>query len=894
MIALYRLDVLCVQEHWIKTNCEDFVIGGMRVVSHFSRERGAGGGVFVMLRTDISSTPVEYINELALEAHFEISAIRLNLYNMVVVCLYRPPGGDLQVFHGRMDLLLSRLQTGSNTKILIGGDFNVHFNANNVVAQRVVDSFRVHGFNGLVEFCTRRNNTIDNVFTNTDILSVETFPVAFRSDHTGVAVRLPVSVAEDGRREPSFVRPITGAGMVLFSRGLAAVDWRSMMESSVDVNENFDCFLKIVMNNYCSSFPEKMVRGRGGSLHLRWFNEALHAMRETLQIIRLAALESNDVELTSIYKQYQLSYRTALRNAKMQATNRYIENSSNKCGAAWRIVNTYRVQRASAVSGPMSPNSINLTLIDSIRELTESVSGSPAAAVGMMPDRVYPGFRFTAVTASEIRKVIQKLNSTKCRDIYGLSAYLIKYCGDSLIEPLEILINSSLPSGVFPEMLKAAVVVPIAKKNDKEFRPISILPIFSKIFEKIIFEQILDYFENNKILAGVQYGFRVGMGTLDAVVRLLREVLIALEQGEFAILSSYDLSKAFDCLDRSILLSKLRYYGFDDLSYKLVSSYFEGRTQIVRLGRECSDPLTQSYGAAQGSILGPLFFIILMNDLPQFLSGNLAVFYADDSSSVCRSRFLDDAMGEAAEIYKKIETWFRCNGFSLNKRKSTQLLITLRNHNRVMDVSSVNILGVHIDSELTWSTHGDYLAARVGRNVFLLRRLSFSVDTNILRMVYFAVCHSLMAYCLLIWGHSAAANRIFALQRRAVRVVAGAGYRDDCRPIFVSLRIMTLPCLYIYQCLKFVKKNRALFMNRASLHDYGTRNANHLHIDRVRLNKNRCALNYWGPKLFNALDEDVRNKSVSGFNRYIRLLLTEHAFYSLDEYFEHFISASRS
>ena len=199
---------------------------------------------------------------------------------------------------------------------------------------------------------------------------------------------------------------------------------------------------------------------------------------------------------------------------------------------------------------------------------------------------------------------------------------------------------------------------------------------------------------------------------------------------------------------------------------------------------------------------------------------------------------------------------------------------------------SARVLDIHIDSKLSWNLHGEALATRLCRAVFLLRRVSCTVDCDALRMTYFAVFHSLISYCVMIWGHSAMCGRIFALQRRAVRIVAGIGFREDCKHAFVSLGILTLPSLYIYRCLQYIKKNITQYNTNNSIHDHNTRGKDDLRAEKQRINKGRCSTNYWAVRFHNCLPENVRQMPGGIFEKRVKKFLLDNAFYCFNDYIQ--------
>ena len=330
-------------------------------------------------------------------------------------------------------------------------------------------------------------------------------------------------------------------------------------------------------------------------------------MRETLNLLRCMSLDCNDVLIKNAHKRYKIVYKNKLKHAKIESTSRYIDEASNRTRAAWNIINMYRNDERHKQGQMSTLNELNAFFIDSVEKLVNSIPRSAITPCELLPFKAFPGFCFRTVTTNDIRQVIRGMRSSRSRDIYGLTTIPIKSSAEALLEPLKHVINSSIHTGIFPDALKAAAIIPIPKKGKDECRPISILPIISKIFERVLFLQMLEYFEENQILSDAQCGFRVGKGTQDAIALVLKELMNAIEEGEYAILSAYDLSKAFDCLNRQILLDKLQYYGFDRHSCDLIKSYFRNRTQVVRVDMEVSDPLPIEYGAAQGAILAPHF-----------------------------------------------------------------------------------------------------------------------------------------------------------------------------------------------------------------------------------------------------------------------------------------------
>ena len=369
----------------------------------------------------------------------------------------------------------------------------------------------------------------------------------------------------------------------------------------------------------------------------------------------------------------------------------------------------------------------------------------------------------------------------------GISTSLLKSIINEIKDPITVIINQCLHSGIFPDMLKVAKITPIHKKNDAQildnYRPISLLPLISKIFEKIIHSQIYSYFVNNNLLFDSQYGFRELHSTQQAGLELAARCYSKLESRETPFCIFIDLSKAFDLVDHSILLQKLSYYGFDDVSLKLCESYLSGRKQYVQYGAAVSDTVTLDKGIPQGSVLGPLFFSIFINDLPNAAPLFSKIIYADDTSLVGSLETFDLEKTNNIEVishnitneFSKIMNWIRVNKLKINIGKTKYMCFTTRqrtleypqirvNNIYIERVKSFNFLGI-INIYLTWSAHIDHVSLKLSRLIGVLNRLKNFLPYAILKIIFDSLFMSHVHYGLLIWGYCGK-DKVLKLQNR--------------------------------------------------------------------------------------------------------------------------------
>jgi hypothetical protein len=412
-------------------------------------------------------------------------------------------------------------------------------------------------------------------------------------------------------------------------------------------------------------------------------------------------------------------------------------------------------------------------------------------------------------------------------------------------------------------------------------RPISIIPALGKVMESAMKHQLVTYFETNNLFLKNQHGFRRGHSTTSALVSLVTEALEALEGGESLELTLCDLSKAFDCVSHQLLLAKLEHYGVSNSALKTMASYLQNRRQVVEIEGARSEEVVLAHGVPQGSILGPLLFLVLVNDLD--LDGRTLLF-ADDTTLLTRGRDLDLLHEESAALFNLAKDWFAANKLQLNEEKTQSLLCTLKRQENA--ASSLKLLGFWLDAKITWSDHISHVCHRLSRVLFLLRRLRTLVPKDFLISAYFALFHSHIKYGIILWGHAADTKNVLLLQKKAVRLMSFAGTLDHCRPLFTNMGILTVHGQYVIDLAVFVKSNQQDFATRSATHDHNTRYAMNLDVPRCRLTKTLKSFPTQAIKVFNALPNRLKELPDRKFKKLLHERLIQSPLYNLNEFFE--------
>jgi len=362
------------------------------------------------------------------------------------------------------------------------------------------------------------------------------------------------------------------------------------------------------------------------------------------------------------------------------------------------------------------------------------------------------------------------------------------------------------------------------------------LTSFSKVLEKALYDRLIEYLNNNNTLNGQQFGFRKRLATEDAIFKLTHAILNALNSKTMVGCIFFDLAKAFDSVNHSLLIKKLPHYGITDKSKLLIESYLANRFQIVQLDSSISNSKTTSmwtkvkYGVPQESVLGPLFFLLYLNDLPNAMLHNATpILFADDTSILITGENVLKFQDDLNATFGQISKWLQVNSLSLNISKTYFIQFSSKSlnypdinitygNNYISKVNDKKFWGLIINNALSWKTHIDKILPKLCSACFAMRSVKPFVSQQTLKVIYYSLFHSIMSYGIIFWGHSSLSIRVFRLQKRIIRVMTGSRCRDSCRKLFTSLKILPFPSLYIFFLLWFVIKNRELFTTNNEIH----------------------------------------------------------------------------
>lgn len=364
----------------------------------------------------------------------------------------------------------------------------------------------------------------------------------------------------------------------------------------------------------------------------------------------------------------------------------------------------------------------------------------------------------------------------------------------------------------------------------ENYRPISVLSVFSKVFEKVILTEVWKYLKKFNIIHDNQHGFRENHSTETATFNFVQYIHDQLDAGKNVTGLFFDLSRAFDTVDPSFVGSKLCALGIRGNINDLIVSFLETRSFYVVTNGATSESRPVNLGVAQGSSLGPLIFLLYINDLHRYISSGVTINFADDTSILLSSCDGDDLQGRVAAAVDEMREWCCRNKLILNVTK-TKVLHFTKNNFRYVEPAETKFLGVFVDGCLSWSGHVNYVVNRLNSAYYAILKLKNSMEPSDLLTVYYALAYPHISYNVVLWGHSLRASaRVLTAQERLLRLIFGLKPRDSCRPIYNRYRILTFSSVFIYKCAMFVYDNSKTFVKNGSFHDYSTRGRDNLSV----------------------------------------------------------------
>jgi hypothetical protein len=694
------VDVISLQEVSTIHNASTLMIPGYHPLIFKSRLSAKGGGIGFYVREnlkfkvnyDLSPFYERILETLTIELFYDKAKYFLS-------SVYRPPGNhptlnDKELFNSFMTSFEIHLNSLKNYNSFILTDSNINLLTidKSKNSQDFLDMMLSNGFLNLITKATRFSNNsfslIDQIFTNMQIPPAHSGIILNDlSDHLLTFTCLNQKKANNSLPGFKEYRVFSDNSIARFKNDLSNIDWMNILKHN-DANEDFENFMDTWSFLFNLHFPLKQVK----------FNKNYHKKNDfmttgllTSRLHKLSLykiyIQSQSSDDENNYKEYRNLYNKTVRAAKKLYFDKKLESNKSDPKKVWGTLNE-ALNRPNAKSNLINEILVNgetfrdsKSIANKFNTFFSEIASKVAADIpytSCKPEDYLNdtdlNFELGAVTPDEILEIAKLIQGKNSYDIDGVNSKLLKKVIHEVAIPLAHIFTLSFKTGSFPERLKVARTCPIYKSGDKDcmnqYRPISCLPVISKLIEKIVFRKLYGYLSTNKFLYDNQFGFQPGKSTLHPHLKIIDYISKALNNNEIAVAVFIDLKKAFDVINHEILLMKLSKYGVRNNNLSWFASYLRNRKQFVMVNGSLSDFWSVfNISVAQGSILGPLLFLIFINDI--FRANSLINFlFADDTTGLAKGSDIFSIGTFVNNELQKLGMWLRANKLAINTDKT--------------------------------------------------------------------------------------------------------------------------------------------------------------------------------------------------------------------------------
>ena len=796
-------EILCVQELWKPKG--SYRLEGYQTPIFLTRKNKNGGGVGIWVKEGLLFTTHESIFK---EGEFEsqLITVMLKRQKIGVVNFYKPPNSSNQSFLDNLTRTVELAREKSDRNICVTGDANID------LCDAKSDYLTTHltslGLKQVVQTPTRpeSDTLIDHVYVDLESTTCAMVEENGISDHSTVLFNIEKAVCiEAPKSTQSFA--YSRDRIMQCKKDLNSYDWFSEL-CALDLDnaaERFSNILQSIVEEHCRKNNSRNPRKQKLDKKLRNLKSRVN------KALSIWKQDKTSQTKKDKYIRLRRDFRTEIKRLQWAEINKMLAETNPK--KLWCNIRKVTNNEKRNVDSKIN---IECTRGNSVEEeFNDFFTNVATRTQAQIP--FVDADPLASVKDSHTTLTLRKLNRNELLEIFkglkpktsygfdNLSSKVIKLLRFEILTPMKILSDKMIEESKFPSIWKRAKVIPLYKKGDKtdvnNYRPISLLPSLSKIAEKIIASQMYEYFESNDLFPKKQFGFRRGRSTIHAVAALIYEMeRLKARNKRFAVVLM-DLSKAFDLIDHDLLYLKLQKYGLSSSSIDILKSYLTGRSQFVLANGSASStqPLPK-VGCPQGSILGPLLYLIYTIDIEN-VTNNYTVCYADDTACIMELPKQKEGQ-KVAELLQCYESHFHANKLKINIGKTEilsnkNLEFQMRGNLKFKCTprTTAKYLGVHMNGALEWSEHLMALKAKVRTGMHGLANIKRIKEVKVKKMVFDALINSHLNYGIQFWfpgGKRGDIKSLEKLHKAGVRMVAGARSKIHTEPVYKSMEILKL------------------------------------------------------------------------------------------------------
>jgi len=899
-----NVDILILTETWIGEAEVDFYRLPNYKMYHFCRSYNRSGGIMVYIKN-----VYDFLNLNTSMTTSECVLIYSSKFDLAIYATYRSHAFSINDFNHELDAVLQSL---NHSNLVLIGDLNIDILTETHSTADYINLLHEHGFMSMFSIVSRlRSNTcIDHIWhkdvkSNCRDFSTARF-ICGLTDHLPIFCKINLIssyVAPD--YDPKIYRFININSLTNY---LCNYKFNTKYLNTDPYNQFNDFHNKIIAikNNFSfTSVKNKIAKAAKKD----WINDEIICMTKIKDKLYKKHVRYPGDNF------YKLAYKTTAKVLKRKishAKNTFYINKLNNFKNSkeqWSFINNILGIQNKTRTLPSYNNELNLAnTFNHFFVANSRCSHSDYSNYKPGFPSQLNSFSCLDITSEEIQRCIKKLNAKVSPGFDQINAKTLNIVALFHSDLLANLFNNLLISGIFPDSLKISIVSPIFKKGDPEelqnYRPISVLPLLSKVFEVILKDRLLSFLNHTNFFSENQYGFLPNKSTETALLKFTDFIYRSINSNKITIAIFLDISKAFDTVNHKILLHKLHTIGIRGNYHNLFVSYLSNRQQIVKIGDCYSDMLSINCGVFQGTVLGPLLFLIFINDMCNLKLNGQILTFADDTTLLYSL--------EGHQNYNKlinddliiIRSWFINNSLKLNISKTKFINFNLHKDSNlnfslfyhadscnindhcqcktIERVNSFKYLGVFVDSNLKWKTHINYVIKRLRFLLYRFKHLHFVTNRKFLLQLYFAWVHPILNYGLSVWGgdYLSSYSVLFSIHNKFIKILNSSHHYDIT--VYKSLNILPLRYLYLYKICLIIYKNPNCCEKKPNI---SLRRSNDIYkIPFPYKEIMRKTFSYLGPKMFNSLHPNIQNSpSCNIFKKQLKSFL--FSFMNIEQFF---------
>ena len=908
-----NIDVIALCETWLNESVTDEMLNipGYKILRldrtagniRNARDRPKRGGGLLFYISERYSNNVSIISTCSKVTYnleqLWICIQKPNVRKMTIGVVYRPPHAKVEEAVSELTNSLTYIKDLSDAEVIVSGDLNINYNQRHSKGFELLKNMeRNFNFAQIIKSATRivdgAKSLLDLIFTDMEFI--------FRSGvlEVGISDHLPVFLVRKKEREKMEYSYINGRTYSTYNKDAFQNDilqhnvWDVYWNTNSRDVELLWSYIKIIITEIADIHcPVRRMKISNDSPH--WMcKEIIECIHQKDDLHRKAMYTNKSIDWCA-YRAMRKEVKVTIMKAKEEYIKDQLENSKNNPRKFWRNINEIsglgKSKNKSKIGKIIDENGeiyedqrasdfLNIFYTEAGPRLAEKFQDSWNADKSGI--KVDSKFSFSRISEYQVLRIVKDIKIFKSCAVDNLSARLLKDAFVVMIPELTYLFNLCIELGDLPQSWCHGTISPIPKvktnsNKPKDWRPITQIPLPGKMLEKIVHDQIYTYFNNNNLLSPQQYGFRPGMSTSQAIFDVLRVLYTNWNDRVFTGCIFVDYSRAFETIDHNILLAKLKMYGLDDISLNFFRNYITNRTQSTVVNGFVSADREVVYGTAQGSVLGPLIYIIYVNDVLKVLSAtNKIIMYADDMLIISRdaseARMIDDLQNNL----NKVVRWCNHNKLTINREKTKYMFISNRtsmitssifiHDQKLSRVSQYEYLGVIIDKDLKLTPYVESMFKKANSKLGILSKIRRFITEETAVRIYKVMIRPYLEYVDFAIDSSSKekVDRIDRLQCKALRRIEHCNIPEEREPYVVLERKYKIEKLCIRRKRSLL---RMMYMSskdndniKEVEHDINLRSRSKVKLkdDFSSLTKLHNSPYFRGLKLWNALPHEVQ------------------------------------